>query len=283
MHTQNQHLLKNMINKPEIIEENANRKFFLKATSLDLNPNDKWVGGYVDYEWEHGRYIFERPECNVKNNNVLEFGCNMGATSIILAQLGAKVTAIDINEDYLELAKLNAERYGLIDNINFILSNDTTKLDINDNFFDYICCNSVLEYIPKNILKTILIEIDRVLKVGGVFYIMGTSNILSPKEVHSNKWLINYLPYMFDRILFGTNSPERGISPFKLLKYLPNYINIDAENNDQAYLETQNIIGCSRLKMIILRSIGFFANLFKHSIGMYTPNIFLALKKFLII
>lgn len=268
-----------MINRPVIIDKNANRDFSLKATSLGLNPDDKWVGGYVDYEWEHGRYIFERPECDLNNKNILEFGCNLGATSVILAQLGAKVTAIDINEDYLELAKLNAKRHGLINNIDFILSNDTTKLDMNDNYFDYICCNSVLEYIPKKILKSILIEIDRVLKIGGVFYIMGTSNILSPKEVHSNKWLINYLPDYFDRIIFGNKSPERGISPFQLLNYLPNYINIDVETNDQAYLETQNKIGCSRLKMRTLISIGFFANLFKHSIGMYTPNIFLALKK----
>jgi ubiquinone/menaquinone biosynthesis C-methylase UbiE len=264
--------------KPKILDQEANKEFFLKAESLNYNPNDKWVGGYVEYEWDHSRHIFERTELDLQNKNVLEVGCNMGATSIILSLLGAKVTAIDVNNEYIELAKLNAKRYG-VNNIDFILVKNSKNLNFSDNYFDYISCNSVLEYVPHFELKETITEIDRLLKSDGILYIMGTSNRLSPIEVHSRKWFINYLPRYFDPIFFKTKTPERGISPFTILKQLPNYINIDALDNNRTYMQTQNKIGCSKIKSFLLKNIGFFTLFFKFSIGMFTPNIFLALKK----
>jgi 2-polyprenyl-3-methyl-5-hydroxy-6-metoxy-1,4-benzoquinol methylase len=43
----------------------------------------------------------------------LELGCNVGATATVLALMGARVTAVDIKEEFCALAALNASRYGV--------------------------------------------------------------------------------------------------------------------------------------------------------------------------
>jgi len=203
----------------------------------------------------------------------------MGATSIVLASLGADVTAIDISKDYIELARLNAKRYGLNNKIRYILIDNSSDLSFGNNYFDYISCNSVLEYVPKKELKNILSELNRVLNFNGIIFILGTSNKLSPREVHSNKWLVNYIPESFDKLIFKDISPERGINPFSIIKFLPNYDNIDLSDNNQNYLKTQELLGSSNLKLYLMKIIGSFAHVFNISLGMLTPNIFLALKK----
>ena len=51
--------------------------------------------------------------CPVQGKRVLEFGCNKGATSIVLAHYGARVTAVDIDPSSLGMARLNTQRYGI--------------------------------------------------------------------------------------------------------------------------------------------------------------------------
>lgn len=48
-------------------------------------------------------------------------------------------------------------------------------------------CNSVLEYVQLRHLADLLLEIDRVLAPGGVLLVLGTSNRLWPREVHSGR------------------------------------------------------------------------------------------------
>jgi hypothetical protein len=57
-------------------------------------------------------------------------------------------------------------------------------------------------------------ELHRVVKPGGRLLVTGTSSRLSPKETHSGRWLVNYLPRGLDRRL-GRNW-QRGLSPLLL-------------------------------------------------------------------
>lgn len=60
---------------------------------------------------------------SVKGKKVLEIGCGIGTTSINFARSGAtKVTAVDLSEKSLEVAKQRAEIFGLT-NIEFIQGN----------------------------------------------------------------------------------------------------------------------------------------------------------------
>ncbi len=238
-----------MTDKPQIVDQQAHDAFCAFAHNMGLDPDDLWVGRYVDYEWEHGRHVFEHACQSLEGQHALEFGCNYGATAIVLATLGVTVTAIDINEQYVELAKLNAARYGLSENITFLHVTDTTQLPFETAQFDLVSCNSVLEYVPIDILQKVQGEIDRVLAKNGLIFIAGTSNRIWPKEVHSGKWWVNYLPPRLDHILFAGQNLERGVFPWQILRGFGNYQNADLSTNGKAYLAAKASMGVAQNRL----------------------------------
>ena len=161
---------------PEVKDADADRRFRERARDHGWDPDDKFVGGYVDWEWRHSRHLFDGLFTSVNGKRVLEFGCHFGGTAIVLAALGAEVTAIDVDVQYVELTRLNAERHGLGDRIRTLHVPDTTRLPFERGEVALVSCNSVLEYVPHDALAAVQREIDRVLAPGGHVVILGTSN-----------------------------------------------------------------------------------------------------------
>ncbi len=58
-----------------------------------------------------------------KGKKVLEIGCGLGTDTINFARHGAQVTAVDLTEKSLELARQRAKVFGLEDRIRFIQAN----------------------------------------------------------------------------------------------------------------------------------------------------------------
>lgn len=97
---------------------------------------------------------------NVKNKEVLDFGCGTGRYTIPLAKRGANITAIDLTPNMIKLAKKKAKKEKL--NINFKNIN-LTKFKP-DKEFDLIISMLVLDHI-KNLEKAIFV-ISKASKVG---------------------------------------------------------------------------------------------------------------------
>jgi tRNA (mo5U34)-methyltransferase len=77
---------------------------------------DHRLGDFPRYKWEVLRpHLPERLE----GWTALDLGCNAGFYSFELARRGAKVTAIDLDEHYLQQARWAAREYGLQDAIDF--------------------------------------------------------------------------------------------------------------------------------------------------------------------
>ena len=55
-----------------------------------------------------------------KNRRVLEVGCGLGTDTINFARAGAYVTAVDLSEESLELARKRAKIYGVEDRLRFV-------------------------------------------------------------------------------------------------------------------------------------------------------------------
>ncbi len=241
---------------------------------MGLNPSDVWVGGYVDYEWNHLPLILEAYKIDPRDLCILEFGCNIAASATVLAHLGAKVCAIDVSPALLPLARLNAERYGFPD-IDFFCVSDTRTLPFMDGQFDLVICNSVLEYVETEHTASVQREIDRIVKVGGKIFLQGTSNRLWPREVHSRRWFVNYVPRAADRFL---GKPlQRGIWPWTARHgFGPHYKNLDAADGGTAFLESRFRMGGPSKA---IRALVWLASKLRVGPGMLAQNISCILEK----
>jgi SAM-dependent methyltransferase len=242
------------------------------AARAGLDPDARFVGGYVDWEWRHARHAFDGLVEPVRGREVLELGCNLGATAIVLAALGAEVTAVDPSADFLALARANAERYELGARIAFLHVPDTRCLPLETRSFDWISCNSVLEYVAPEAVAGVLAEIDRVLRPGGIVAILGTSNRLWPREDHSRRWLVNYVPRRLDR-LWGPQ--QRGISPWTIRRVLRDYDDLTAMDGARLLVALKARMGASRAKLAAAAALGRLGL----PVGSLGPTISMLLRK----
>jgi 2-polyprenyl-6-hydroxyphenyl methylase / 3-demethylubiquinone-9 3-methyltransferase len=92
------------------------------------------------------RLDFICSQVDVAGKRVLDVGCGGGILSESLAQAGALVSAIDLSEELLEIARLHALGSGL--DINYQLcSAESFALD-HAGEFDVITCMEMLEHVP---------------------------------------------------------------------------------------------------------------------------------------
>lgn len=262
---------------PRVLDTFANQRFREKVEHLlNANPDSVWHGGYVDHVWEKCRHPLAHYLQQSKSRRVLEFGCNLGATSVVLAHLGAQVDAIDIDPRYIEIAKENAARYSCSESITFSCHANSTALPWPDGVFNFITCNSVLEYVPFAILPAVLSELDRVLAPGGILFVAGTSNRLSPIEIHSRRWFVNYLPRSFGP---AASDVERGLFPWDVLRGFRGYTQLDAEDRSATYFEWKRDAGMSMPKRAILRVVDALSRQLGVPVPLLLPSFSTALRK----
>lgn len=101
------------------------------------------------------------------HGKLLEVGCGIGVDSIQLAKCGFEVTAVDLTENALAVARQFAQQRGV--SIDFRLGNAET-LDFPDATFDAVYSFGVLHHTPD--IQQAVAEVHRVLKPGGTAYVM---------------------------------------------------------------------------------------------------------------
>jgi SAM-dependent methyltransferase len=88
-----------------------------------------------------------------QGKRVLELGCGHGLYSIEFAKLGANVVAVDYSAPMLELARQNAVKAGVADQITFVQSDIRQVRETGP--FDLIFMTGVTDYLPKAVLKDV--------------------------------------------------------------------------------------------------------------------------------
>jgi ubiquinone/menaquinone biosynthesis C-methylase UbiE len=259
---------------PQISDICLDKIFRTEVAKHGLDTDDPWIGGYVPIVWERDRYYIEAFLGDIHGKTGLEVGCNVGATAIMLSRLGACVTAVDADERYVAIAERNAARYAE-ERIEFRWVQAGGQLPFPDSSFEFVTCASVLEYVRPQHLRLLIREIDRVLMTGGVLLVLGTSNRLAPREVHSRRWLSNYIPEGLDRV---SHRRQRGIFPWQITRRLTGYVDLVAADREK-YFKVREKTGDSPAKVVALKVISFAGGLFGLSCGAVTPSFFLALKK----
>jgi SAM-dependent methyltransferase len=104
---------------------------------------------------------------NRSDGRLLEVGCGIGVDSIQLANCGFDVTAVDLTESALTVAREFAAVRGV--SIDFRLDN-AEGLDFPDESFDAVYSFGVLHHTPD--IEQSVKEVHRVLRPGGTAYVM---------------------------------------------------------------------------------------------------------------
>ena len=128
---------------------------------------------------------------------VLDLGCSVGNYTTCLSEMGFKVCGLDVLPEIIQEAnKRSTKPKGKA----YFVVGVGESLPFRDNSFDFVVVSSVLEHV--RCWKSVIAEIYRVLKYGGLVFI-GTTNRLYPLQGEVSHFpLFSYLPQRIkDRII----------------------------------------------------------------------------------
>lgn len=128
----------------------------------------------------------------IPNGNILDFGTGSGYIALLLADIGYKTRATDIDnyvengqnvynkmmvEDQLKLWEAFSRRYN-----NLTFTHYRNIIPYEDGAFDAVMAYAVLEHVPVSLVPAVLKELKRTLKPGGILYISRLPRKLSLSE-----------------------------------------------------------------------------------------------------
>ncbi len=105
---------------------------------------------------------------DVRGWHVLDVGCGYGFYSLDFARRGAKLVGCDLSLSALGASLLTSQGLGLDGHAAYLRANGST-LPFDDEAFDLIFCNCVLEHVQED--REALGEMRRTLRPGGLLYL----------------------------------------------------------------------------------------------------------------
>ena len=126
---------------------------------------------------------------SLKDAKVLEIGCGTGASTVALAEQGANVTAIDIDEKAISGAKKRCEIYGLRVDFHHMNSKEVSRV-FSMETFDFIIFWASLEHMTHEERMIAMKETWDMLPLGGLWCVTDTPNRLHFYDSHTS-----YIPF----------------------------------------------------------------------------------------
>jgi 2-polyprenyl-6-hydroxyphenyl methylase/3-demethylubiquinone-9 3-methyltransferase len=153
-------------------------------------------------------YINERAPLSGKK--ILDIGCGGGILAESMSKLGGLVTAIDMSQDAIQIAKLHQKESGT--DVNYLISTAEQLADTHPGQFDIITCLEMLEHVPE---PWKIIDACRVLlnPKGDVFY--STIN----RNVKSYLFAIIGAEYLLKMLPKNTHDFAKFIRPSELSEW----------------------------------------------------------------
>ncbi len=139
----------------------------------------------------------------LSDSAILEIGCGTGTSTVALAEQGAEVTGVDINERSLNVAKDRLSVHEL--DCSFHLANANEIKDrFSDKRFDFIIFFASLEHMTHSERMVAMKDAWDMLPSGGLFCVIETPNRLWLDDPHTSRlpffqWLPDDLAFEYSR------------------------------------------------------------------------------------
>jgi ubiquinone/menaquinone biosynthesis C-methylase UbiE len=104
----------------------------------------------------------------ISPHTALDVGCGTGTDAIYLTSKGVNVTAIDISQEAIRMAREKAEKAGV--NVNFI-SGDFLKVEFDNESFDFVNDRGCFHIMSPLHREDFAAKVSRVLKGQGFYYL----------------------------------------------------------------------------------------------------------------
>lgn len=145
--------------------------------------------------------------------SVLDVGCGGGILAESMAKIGAKVTALDLAKDSLDVAKLHGLESGVSVDYQLLSAEDYAQQF--PQSMDVVTCLEMLEHVPDP--GSVVRACAKIVKPGGkVFF--------STINRNTKSWLMAILgaEYLLNLVPKGTHDHRKFITPAELTRYLDN-------------------------------------------------------------
>jgi len=170
-----------------------------KAWNWNKEKNDIWLNPSEESYFLAARWK------KIGYENLLDFGCGLGRHSIFFSQQGFTVSAFDLSVDGTN----HLRNWAGNENLKIDIRNaDMLSLPYPDNSFDCLYAYHVISHTDTNGMRTILNEIERIIKPQGEIYIT-----LCSKE----SWgyaSAGYPKIDANSIVKTDDGPEKGVPHF---------------------------------------------------------------------
>jgi len=144
--------------------KNSSNSLDILLTSADPQATLNYFVEWRPYLWSPAvRMLLQSPE-RFQNQHVLDLGCRYGRMSVLFALLGAQVTAVDLSEEALQIAKKEATKWGVDHRIDFQCY-DGNPENITAEPVDFVFSKSVLVIVPE--LSHFLEQLTKIMKPNG--------------------------------------------------------------------------------------------------------------------
>ena len=203
--------------KVELIELSLRENYFVR------NPRE-----YLSTDWGKSdleNHLFGRLETDrettipwldkarpLKGASILEIGCGTGCSTVALAEQGAEVTAVDVDEGSLVVAGERCRAYGL--DVSFAHANATEVGRLfRGRRFDFIIFYAALEHMTVEERMTAMRATWNMLSDGDLWCVIKTPNRLWYYDAHTSllpfhMWLPDELAFEYSRFSPRVNYRE---------------------------------------------------------------------------
>ena len=203
------HLLKKQIqidqNGLNLLEESVKQKYHTEWRSKSNYTKEA-------YEQDLKAHILERlmrarmrmipwldSVNRLDNAKILEIGCGTGSSVVALAEQGARVTAIDVDESALSVAKDRCKIYGLKVDLQLLNAVDLSNTFPDANF-DLVTFSACLEHMTIDERLASLKNAWKILRTGGFLVVIGTPNRLWYFDNHTS--MLPFFHWLPDKLAF---------------------------------------------------------------------------------